>query len=259
MTRCPCSPDSSKLSDRGVPAGPSRRAGAGVAVEQLDHRQLLSVNFTGNVPVDFPATQSPGVVVLPDNPSVIQPSIPRPAAECRRPRLGLRHHGHPCLVRLDQRHPVLRHRQPASGNAGQGEVIAGDADDNGNSGTVNPAIPAIRPANRSSSLHGFPGLPRFPGHRVHGGLPGLHRLGDAAGRRRLLRDQSDPAIRRTNPVPNRRPSPMRSRSPIPADLPVFGTPLPQFTGTRLLAELPDHAQPRVLDHPLLAALPDGDG
>ncbi len=31
-----------------------------VAVEQLDHRQLLSVNFTGNVATDFPATKSPG-------------------------------------------------------------------------------------------------------------------------------------------------------------------------------------------------------
>src|SRR5579875_2489872 len=41
----------------------SRRAG--VAVECLDHRQLLSVTFTGNVPVDFPASQSPGVVVIP--------------------------------------------------------------------------------------------------------------------------------------------------------------------------------------------------
>ncbi len=27
-----------------------------VAVEQLDHRRLLSVNFTGNVATDFPAT-----------------------------------------------------------------------------------------------------------------------------------------------------------------------------------------------------------
>ena len=46
-----------------------------VRLEQLDHRRLLSVNFTGNVPVDFPATQSPGVVVLPDNPSVVHPII----------------------------------------------------------------------------------------------------------------------------------------------------------------------------------------
>ena len=62
-------------------APPSGRGGpktvryAGIAMEQLDHRQLLSVNFTGNVPIDFPATQVPGVVVLPDNPLVQHPTI----------------------------------------------------------------------------------------------------------------------------------------------------------------------------------------
>ena len=35
---------------------PARRAG--VAMEQLDHRQLLSVNFTGIVATDFPATMN---------------------------------------------------------------------------------------------------------------------------------------------------------------------------------------------------------
>ena len=55
--------------------GPKTVRYAGIAMEQLDHRQLLSVNFTGNVPIDFPATQSPGVVVLPDNPLVQHPAI----------------------------------------------------------------------------------------------------------------------------------------------------------------------------------------
>ena len=40
--------------------GPKPPNGHAVAVEQLDHRQLLSVNFTGNVATDFPATTSPG-------------------------------------------------------------------------------------------------------------------------------------------------------------------------------------------------------
>jgi len=56
-------------------SGPKTVRYAGIAMEQLDHRQLLSVNFTGNVPIDFPATQSPGVVVLPDNPLVQHPAI----------------------------------------------------------------------------------------------------------------------------------------------------------------------------------------
>lgn len=49
---------------------------AGVVMEQLDHRQMLTVAFTGNVAIDFPATQVPGVVVLPDNASVQHPTMP---------------------------------------------------------------------------------------------------------------------------------------------------------------------------------------
>src|ERR1700733_11781451 len=46
-----------------------------VAVEQLDHRRLLSVNFTGNVATDFPATTSPGVVIFnsSNTPGIITP------------------------------------------------------------------------------------------------------------------------------------------------------------------------------------------
>jgi len=40
---------------------------ASVTLEHLDHRKLLSVNFTGNVPVDFPATESPGVAIISNN------------------------------------------------------------------------------------------------------------------------------------------------------------------------------------------------
>ena len=45
---------------RSYVAAPPRSQAAkrpAVAVEQLDHRQLLSVNFTGNVATDFPATE----------------------------------------------------------------------------------------------------------------------------------------------------------------------------------------------------------
>ena len=45
--------------------GTKSRKRSDLAMEQLDHRQLMAVNFTGNVPIDFPATQSPGVVVIP--------------------------------------------------------------------------------------------------------------------------------------------------------------------------------------------------
>jgi predicted NBD/HSP70 family sugar kinase len=44
--------------------GPRAKKRADVSMEQLDHRQLMSVDFTGNVIVDFPETTTPGVVVL---------------------------------------------------------------------------------------------------------------------------------------------------------------------------------------------------
>ena len=54
-----------------------------VTMEQLDHRRLLSVNFTGNVPIDFPATESPGVVIFNGSNSttpITLPIIPPPFA-----------------------------------------------------------------------------------------------------------------------------------------------------------------------------------
>src|SRR3954451_4065288 len=48
--------------------GVKSRRHAGPAMEQLDHRQLMAVNFTGVVANDFPATQVPGVVVIPSPP-----------------------------------------------------------------------------------------------------------------------------------------------------------------------------------------------
>src|SRR5271166_2770869 len=56
--------------------GPKTVRYAGIAMEQLDHRQLLSVNFTGVVPTDFPISKVPGVVtIFPDftNPATSEP------------------------------------------------------------------------------------------------------------------------------------------------------------------------------------------
>ena len=116
--------------------GPKTVRHAGIAMEQLDHRQLLSVNFTGNVPIDFPATQVPGVVVLPDNPLVQHPAIARIVKVSGFDISGIRVSYSPfddtLSIGLDQ---------PQSGNH-PGEVIAGDSDNNGNSGTVNPEVTA---------------------------------------------------------------------------------------------------------------------
>jgi hypothetical protein len=126
---------------RGGPRTPIR---ASVTMEHLDHRQLLSVNFTGNVPIDFPATQSPGVVVLPDNPNVIHPVIAPIIANLVHVS-GFDISGIRATYTASDDTLSIGIDQPASGNPGQGEVIAGDADDNGNDGTVNPSVSALEP------------------------------------------------------------------------------------------------------------------
>ena len=126
--------------------GPKTVRYAGIAMEQLDHRQLLSVNFTGNVPIDFPATQVPGVVVLPDNPSVQHPTIAPAIAPIVKVSgfdiSGIRVSYSPSDDTLS-----IGLDQPQSLNH-PGEVIASDSDNNGNSGTVNPAVTAIPDSQR---------------------------------------------------------------------------------------------------------------
>ncbi len=113
-------------------------------MEQLDHRQLLSVNFTGNVATDFPASQSPGVVILPDNASVQHPVISNPALASIVKVSGFDISG--IAVSYDSTDDTLSIGliQPNSQQTGQpGPVIAGDSDNNGNDGTVNPAVTAL--------------------------------------------------------------------------------------------------------------------
>jgi hypothetical protein len=116
-----------------------------VALEHLDHRQLLSVNFTGNVPTDFPANLSPGVVVIPDNPSVQHPQI-APSIKPIVKVSGFDING--IRVSYDSTDDSLSIglQQPDSQQPGRpGSVIASDADNNGNAGTVDPAVAAAEP------------------------------------------------------------------------------------------------------------------
>ena len=124
--------------------GPKTSRRAGVSMEHLDHRQLLSVNFTGIVATDFPASTKPGVVILPNGPGVEHPSIPvgiQPIVKVSGFDInGLR-------VSYSKADDTLNIgiEQPASNPADPASlpVIAGDADNNGNDGTVNPAITAL--------------------------------------------------------------------------------------------------------------------
>jgi len=116
---------------------------SGVAMEQLDLRQMLSVTFTGNVAIDFPDTQVPGVVVLPDNPSVQHPVIGDAALQSLVRVSGFDISGLRVSYAPENNGTLfVGIEQPAS-QLRPGPVIAGDADNNGNSGSVNPAVAAL--------------------------------------------------------------------------------------------------------------------
>ena len=158
-----------------VPSWRRRRGGpkavkrAAPAMEHLDHRQLLSVNFTGNVATDFPATSKPGVVVIPDNPSVTHPGIPSDLKGIVNVSgfdiSGIR-------VSYDPTADVLSIglEQPLSGLPGQpGPVIAGDADDDGNAGSTSPKAAAA----------GIQDYPDFGGSAYMGAFLDLKQTGYA--------------------------------------------------------------------------------
>ena len=139
------------------PSGRRTTKRSNVMMEQLDHRQLLSVDFTGNVATDFPATKNPGVVVLADNPSVVHPVI-APAIQPLVKVSGFDLNG--IRVSYDAQKDILSVglEQPLSQQATRpGPVIAGDSDNNGNDGTVNPAVTNV------------PGFQNFQDYNMFGG------------------------------------------------------------------------------------------
>jgi hypothetical protein len=195
---------------------------AGVAVEQLDHRQLLSVNFTGNVPVDFPATTSPGVVVLPvdlSNPETLEPTIP----PILQPYIHVNgFYLQDIRISYDSTDDTLYFGidQPASGNPGQGEVIAGDMDDSGNSAQVNPNVAAVfpgfvDPADMQDS--------KFIGTFLDFTGSGIPQI--VAGYSAV--SPNPPSL----PFPT---NPYQVAVADPSNLHDFGTSLPQYTGTVFL-------------------------
>src|SRR5579883_3003971 len=142
--------------------GPKTPRRSVMTVEHLDHRQLLSINFTGNVATDFPATQQPGVVVFnsSNTPNIQLPIIPpdlQPYIHVSGFAIS------EIRVSYDSATDTLDvgFNAPPSGNPGQpGPVIAGDADDNGTVGTVNPNITTPTPEN--NFMPPAPGFTEFP-------------------------------------------------------------------------------------------------
>ena len=206
--------------------GPKTVRYAGIAMEQLDHRQLLSVNFTGNVPTDFPATQSPGVVVLPDNPFVQHPVIGGSVAFQQAVKVsgfdinGIRVTYIPADDTLS-----IGIDQPQSQNH-PGEVLAGDADNNGNSATVNPIISSGNPPVGLEP--GFQDLPNWSGSEYMGAFLDFSGSGNAqivAGFTPAV-----PTPTATDPNPQK-PYEVAVAVPTgPNSPPGFGTELPQFEG-----------------------------
>ena len=199
--------------------GPKTVRYAGISMEQLDHRQLLSVNFTGNVVTDFPASTVPGVVVLPDNPLVQHPAI-APAIAPIVKVSGFDISGIRVTYTAADDTLSIGLDQPQSANH-PGEVIAGDADNNGNSGTVNPAVTAV------PGFGGFQDLPDFGGTEHMGAFLDFTGSGNA---------QIVAGFSPRRP-PAKRPSSTRLHRPFPPDptrAPIFGTELPQFEGNVLL-------------------------
>ncbi len=118
---------------------------------------------------------------------------------------------------------------PPSGLPNQGEVIAGDQDDNGNSATVNPAVTAIDPF--------FTDDPDMQGSKYMGVFLDFNGSGTpqiVAG----YSEVSPLSNTATNPAPNLVPKPYEVAIADPTTLPQFGTALPQFTGSVFLQNSP---------------------
>lgn len=215
--------------------GPKSVRRTAVALEQLDHRQLLSVNFTGNVAVDFPATERPGVVVLnssttpnivhPIIPPYLQPLIPVSGFDLSEIRVSYDATTDTLSVGLNQ--PPANPSNPASL-----PVIAGDADDNGSAGTVNPAVEAVDPGfTEFYALGGGETMAAFL-DLTDTGIPDV-----VAGF-----SPTPPAPTPTDPMP---PKPYQVAQAIPNPsnphgVPSFGTPLPDNTGNVYLFNSPLH-------------------
>ena len=168
---------------------------------------------------------TPGVVVLPDNPAVTHPVIAPDLAPIIRVSgfdiTGIRATYTPADDTLS-----IGIEQPPSGQPGRpGPVIAGDADNNGDSGTVNPDVLALRPAFRD--------FPDLGSSETIAAFLDLRNTGYADVVAGFAFD--DP----------RTPKPYQVARAIvntdaPPTEPDFGAPLPGNTGNVYLVNSPDH-------------------
>lgn len=215
------------------PGGPTTTKRTAASMELLEDRQLFAVNFTGNVAIDFPATQQPGVVVIPATaPSAtanVPPIFSTPANDPAIPVSGFSL----SEIRLSYS-PTddvlsIGLNQPLARQGATHSVIAGDADDNGDDGTLSARVSQIVQDNNLN----FQDLPDFGGSEFMGAFLDLNQDGYAdivAGYsgtdpRTPKQYQVAEAIVNTN---------------APPVAPDFGTQLPEFTGNVYKVNSPLH-------------------
>jgi hypothetical protein len=231
-------------------SGPKAAKRSAIAVEQLDQRQLLSVNFTGNVALDFPATQQPGVVIFnsSNTPNIQHPIIPPQFGQFLPSPPNPPNTPNPAYiptsgfdlseirVSYDSTTDTLSiglNQPPANIPSNPtGPVIAGDADDNGNAGTVNPAVTAVDPLFTDFfALGGSDEMAAFLDF-TNSGVPGI-----VAGF-----SPTPPPATPTDPSPQK-PYEVAIAIPNssnPRGIPTFGTPLPGNTGNYYLQNSAAH-------------------
>ncbi len=220
---------------RGRPGGRRTTRRHAFSMDHLDHRQLLSVNFSGNVATDFPATEQPGVVVLnstttpniqhPIIPPNLQPYISVSGFDISEIRVSYDATTDTLSIGLNQ--PSANPSNPNGPS-----VIAGDADNNGTAGTVNPAVAAAAPG--FTEFYGLGGPETMAAFLdlTGTGIPDI-----VAG----FSPQAPPATP-TNPAPVKEYQVALAipNGSNPAGEPSFGTPLPYFTGNVYLVQTPSH-------------------
>ena len=217
------------------PGGRKTNRRHAIAVEQLDHRRLLSVNFSGNVATDFPATQQPGVVVFnstntpniqhPIIPPNLQPYISVSGFDLSEIRVSYDSVNDTLYVGLNQ--PSANPANPSGPS-----VIAGDADNNGTAGTVNPAVETAAPG--FTEFYGLGGPETMAAFLdlTGSGIPDI-----VAGF-----SSTPPTPTPTNPAPVKQYQVALAIPNIstPHGEPSFGTPLPYYTGNVYLVQTPAH-------------------
>ena len=190
-------------------------------LEHLEDRKVMTIAFTGNVLADFPVAGGPGVKYLTGG-QAQKPLIPGDLADLISVT-GFDLTGVALSYDSVTDQLAIGILQPDNGKTGQ-RVIAGDADNNLNSGTVAPAVSAISP--------GFADVPDMGGTEEMGVYLDLNNDGSPDI---IAGIAGQPSPKKNYQVALAVPNPNNPKSP-----PQFGQNLTGFAGNIYLVNDPDH-------------------